>query len=46
MIRDDHPLLFALDCSGFEVIGDYKSGSCCTYEDDASYTTAPDVKAR
>lgn len=46
MIRDDHPLLFALDCSGLEVIGDYKSGSRCTYEDDAGYTTTPDAPAQ
>lgn len=46
LIRDDHPLLFALDCSGLEVVSDYKSGFCCTYEEDSSYTTTPDAEAQ
>ena len=38
MIRDDHPVLFALDNSGTRIVQDYFHGTESTYESDASYT--------
>jgi SAM-dependent methyltransferase len=38
MIRDNHPLLFALDNSGLNVIESYMSGNESFYETDESYT--------
>ncbi|MFT8640258.1 class I SAM-dependent methyltransferase [Bifidobacterium sp.] len=38
MVRDDHPLLFALDNSGLDLKQGYFSGTESTYESDASYT--------
>lgn len=38
MIRDSHPILFALDNAGLEIIQDYFSGTEVTYQSDASYT--------
>lgn len=38
MIRDSHPLLFALDNNGLEIVQNYFSGSEITYESDESYT--------
>lgn len=38
MIRDNHPLLFALDNAGLEIKLNYFSGTENTYESDASYT--------
>lgn len=37
-IRDNHPLLFALDNSGLEIKLGYFSGTEITYQSDASYT--------
>ncbi|KFI82503.1 class I SAM-dependent methyltransferase [Bifidobacterium psychraerophilum] len=38
MIRDTHPLLFALDNAGLNIIQDYFSGTEVSYESDSSYT--------
>ncbi|MFT8705491.1 class I SAM-dependent methyltransferase [Bifidobacterium aquikefiricola] len=38
MIRDDHPLLFALDNSGLNVVQDYFSGTESSYDSNSSYT--------
>jgi SAM-dependent methyltransferase len=38
MIRDTHPLLFALDNDGLTVVQDYFSGTESTYDSDSSYT--------
>ncbi|BDR53054.1 SAM-dependent methyltransferase [Bombiscardovia nodaiensis] len=38
MIRDSHPLLFAVDPDSFALTGDYFSGAEDTYESDQSYT--------
>lgn len=38
MIRDNHPLLFALDNSGLQIVEGYFSGTESTYDSDASYT--------
>lgn len=38
MIRDDHPLLFALDNMGLTVVQDYFSGTEVSYESHSSYT--------
>lgn len=42
MIRDDHPLLSALDFSGTDIVSDYKSGSISSYDMDVTYVTDPD----
>ncbi|BDR59910.1 class I SAM-dependent methyltransferase [Lactobacillus xylocopicola] len=39
MIRDNHPLLFALENAGLEIKQDYFSGTEDTYESDSSYTS-------
>ncbi|BDR54697.1 SAM-dependent methyltransferase [Bombiscardovia apis] len=38
MIRDNHPLLFALDENNLAITGDYLSGTEDSYESDGSYT--------
>ncbi|RBP99334.1 SAM-dependent methyltransferase [Bifidobacterium xylocopae] len=38
MIRDNHPLLFALDEQSLAISGDYLSGGEDSYESDGSYT--------
>ncbi|BDR58944.1 class I SAM-dependent methyltransferase [Xylocopilactobacillus apicola] len=38
MVRDNHPLLFALDNEGLEIVADYFSGTEVSYESNASYT--------
>lgn len=40
MIRDNHPLLFALDNEGFEIKQNYFSGTQSFYEDDGSYVVS------
>lgn len=46
MIRDNHPLLFALDNAGLEVIADYFSGTETSYESDSSYTPGSEGSIR
>jgi SAM-dependent methyltransferase len=38
MIRDTHPMLFALDNDGLTVVQDYFSGTETSYDSDSSYT--------
>lgn len=40
-IRDDHPMLFALDNSGLSVVQDCFGGTEVVYEEDSSYVTDP-----
>ena len=42
MIRDNHPLLFALNNEGMSIVQDYFGGTETTYETDQSYTSATD----
>ena len=42
MIRDNHPLLFALNNEGMSIVQDYFGGTETTYETDQSYTSASD----
>ena len=42
MIRDNHPLLFALDNEGLSIVQDYFGGTETTYETDQTYTSAVD----
>lgn len=41
-IRDDHPLLFALDYAGLHVVQDAVGGSRISYDADTSYATDPE----
>ena len=40
MIRDNHPLLFALDNEGMSMVQDYFGGTETTYKTDQTYTSA------
>ena len=40
MIRNNHPLLFALNDEGLSTVQDYFGGTETTYETDQSYTSA------
>ena len=42
IIRDNHPLLFALNNEGLSIVQDYFGGTETTYETDQSYTSASD----
>ena len=42
MIRDNHPLLFALDNEGLTIKNDYFSGTESSYDADTSYTVVTD----
>ena len=42
MIRDNHPLLFALDNEGMTIKNDYFSGTESSYDADTSYTVVTD----
>ena len=44
MIRDDHPILFAQDYSGLQLVQDYFPGTESTYSSDASYTKGSEGK--
>lgn len=44
MIRDDHPLLFALDNAGLDVVQNYFSGTESTYDSASSYTEGSEGK--
>lgn len=41
MIRDNHPLLFALNNEGMSMVQDYFGGTETTYKTDQTYTSAP-----
>lgn len=43
MIRDNHPLLFALDNEGMTIVQSYFGGTETTYETDQTYTSVVDA---
>ncbi|WP_303249638.1 hypothetical protein [uncultured Slackia sp.] len=46
MIRDDHPMLFALDNAGLTVVQGCFGGTEVAYEEDSSYVTDPSCEGK
>ncbi|MDO4437202.1 MAG: class I SAM-dependent methyltransferase [Coriobacteriaceae bacterium] len=46
MIRDDHPMLFALENSGLTVTQSCFGGTACSYEESTTYVSAPNGEGK